>query len=222
MLQEDLRAALPLAVDHGNLREVQALLERGAVLDRSLADVYLVAGADRGRLDLCRLLLDEGASPNAVASLNGDGAPGSALLHAAQNGHTEVVGLLLDRGADIDAASQNGETALMAAGVLGHRDTVKALLERGANPAVQDNGGATAYGRARHFARSEDAETVDALRAAEESQMLDLALPSASAAPAPRKRLGPDPDETRRLRPTEGPATRHTYGSVPRSGIDLD
>ena len=41
--------------------------------------------------------------------------------------------LLLDRGADIDAASPNGTTPLMMAAQYGADDSVKLLLQRGAD-----------------------------------------------------------------------------------------
>ena len=38
---------------------------------------------------------------------------GCAIIHAAGQGHTEVVGLLLDRGVPMDAAYEHQLTALM-------------------------------------------------------------------------------------------------------------
>ena len=52
-----------------------------------------------------------------------------ALREAAVHGHTEIVKLLLDRGADIHALC---DQALLFAAYVGHTDTVKLLLRRGA------------------------------------------------------------------------------------------
>ena len=57
----------------------------------------------------------------------------SALVLAAFSGHGAVARLLLERGADPNAAGA-GYTALHAAALRGDVETVKALLAKGANP----------------------------------------------------------------------------------------
>src|SRR3989344_3541997 len=55
-------------------------------------------------------------------------------LHwAAFRGNENIVQLLLDRGANVDAVSLRGHTALMMAAQWGNVDIVKLLLDRGAN-----------------------------------------------------------------------------------------
>ena len=49
------------------------------------------------------------------------------LILAAQNGHIEVVKLLLDRGADVNQVSQYSDTALMLAAGNGYFETVRLL-----------------------------------------------------------------------------------------------
>jgi ankyrin repeat protein len=75
----------------------------------------------------------------------------TALMWAA--GHDEgvgarateaVTGLLLDRGAAIDAADNRGRTALMIAAELGDAAVVELLLKRGADRALRDRQGKTA------------------------------------------------------------------------------
>ena len=53
-------------------------------------------------------------------------------MNAARNGHVEVVRLLLEAGADKNAAQVNGTTALMAAAEHGHVEVVRLLLDAGA------------------------------------------------------------------------------------------
>ena len=52
---------------------------------------------------------------------------------AAREGHIEIVTLLLDRGANINQAVPDDETALIQASAEGHIDVVKLLLERKAD-----------------------------------------------------------------------------------------
>jgi ankyrin repeat protein len=53
----------------------------------------------------------------------------------------EVVELLLDAGAPIDATDNRGRTALMIAAELGHATIVEVLLDRGADRTVADKSG---------------------------------------------------------------------------------
>ena len=97
-----------------------------------------------GRLEAVRTLLERGANINDTAP---DGT--SALVLAAVNAHWDVAGLLVDRGADADAAGQ-GWTALhqiartrtpsvgqfpppVPTGRLTSLDVAKKILDRGAN-----------------------------------------------------------------------------------------
>ena len=59
---------------------------------------------------------------------------------APNNGHTDVVNLLLERRANISAKSTNGRTALMVAA---NAAITKALIERGAKLEEVDNAGRT-------------------------------------------------------------------------------
>ena len=52
---------------------------------------------------------------------------------AANNGHIEVVKLLLENGADVTIATESGITPLNSASGGGHVEVVKLLLEKGAD-----------------------------------------------------------------------------------------
>ncbi|CAE7233942.1 mask, partial [Symbiodinium sp. CCMP2456] len=66
------------------------------------------------------------------------------LVHAAGGGDDSVVNLLLDHGADVAAAKNNGGTALMVAAFGGHLAVAKLLLDHGADVAAADSNGGTA------------------------------------------------------------------------------
>jgi hypothetical protein len=75
----------------------------------------------------------------------------TALIPAAENGHTTTVGLLLDKGTDIEAKDKDSYTALMVAAQNGHTATVGLLLDKGADIEAKDNEGLTALETARRF-----------------------------------------------------------------------
>ena len=66
------------------------------------------------------------------------------LTRAASRGHTEVVTLLLARGADANAGSLNGLTALHWAATGGYANSVRALIAKGADPNARDDESRTA------------------------------------------------------------------------------
>ena len=66
-------------------------------------------------------------------------------MGASWNGHTEVARILIEEGADVNAQSNSGETALWAASRYGqHPDIVKLLIEEGADVNAQNDLGYTA------------------------------------------------------------------------------
>jgi uncharacterized protein len=85
-------------------------------------------------------------------------------MHATYDGNTDVVKLLLGKGADVNARNNINGTALMLAAPLGDPGTAKLLLEKGAEVNIRNDYGYTAL---MYMAASErnDPELIKALLA---------------------------------------------------------
>ncbi|CAE8718637.1 unnamed protein product [Polarella glacialis] len=100
----------------------------------------LVRCAGRGDLAGVRQLLDSGMDANIQDDL------GVTALHcAAKKGHGEMVRLLLERRAEVDARAMNwkGETPVHYSCKYGHTRVLGLLLRFGANPAIRTQEGRT-------------------------------------------------------------------------------
>ena len=102
----------------------------------------------QGRLEVVKWLLNEvGASAGAVQPMDGS----SAVCMAAQNGHLEVVRVLIEAGASVDQAMEDGRTPLFLAAMKGHVEVVRALVEVDADKLVRTCRGDTALSIAQYF-----------------------------------------------------------------------
>lgn len=130
---------------------------RDTINTRPLGTKALLDAARSGDAAGLERVLDSGTSPNAIdASADRQ----SALGLAAYRGHLDVVRILLERGAHVDAQDRRGYTPLMAAAQSGHIAIVRVLLERGADPNSATRSGETALLFAAMFA---DPDVVRAL-----------------------------------------------------------
>ncbi|KAM4624012.1 protein TANC2 [Polymixia lowei] len=107
--------------------------------DTLWGETALTAASGRGKLEVCRLLLEQGA---AVAQPNRRGIV--PLFSAVRQGHWQIVDLLLTHGADVNLADKQGRTPLMMAASEGHLGTVEFLLAQGASLPLMDKEGLTA------------------------------------------------------------------------------
>lgn len=99
----------------------------------------LHAAAEKGDIEAARAQLKDGADASARNPFGH-----SALDFAAAHGHAEVIRLLVEHCADVNATRRRGaRTALHAAAVHGQIEAIKALLELHAEPNAQDSAGAT-------------------------------------------------------------------------------
>ena len=119
-------------------------------LRNAAGESALMLAALKGDLELCQWLIKKGADVNKTGW--------TPLHYAATNGHIDVINLLLDAYAYIDAESPNGTTPLMMAAQYGTTSAVKLLLEMGADPTLQNHQKLSAqeFARQGHHAESAD------------------------------------------------------------------
>jgi ankyrin repeat protein len=117
-------------------------------------DQDLVQAVALNDLARARELLSRGASRE--ARLSADGFP--VLTTAASAGHLEMVRLLVEQGANVNAKGPVGMTALMLASSSGRTEIVRFLLDHGADFNAKAFGGQTAMLLAANEGRSEVVE----------------------------------------------------------------
>ncbi len=149
---------LYLALQEPSLKVISVLLDwdKTQVEARNAADESpLMLASLKGILPVVAKLVEKGADVN---------KPGWAPLHyAATRGHLEVMNLLLENHAYIDAASPNGSTPLMMAALYSSPSGVKLLLEAGADPTLKNNLGLTAIDFANRDNRKDASELIAAV-----------------------------------------------------------
>ena len=153
----DGQAALILALKNSTTRVAEVLIAHPQTkLDiRNRQDESpLMIAALKGHLHIVQALIAGEADVN---------KPGWAPLHyAATGGHPEVITVLLERYAYIDAESPNGTTPLMMAASYGNAAAVKVLLEAGADPGLKNSLGLSALDFARKANRLDSAGLIAA------------------------------------------------------------
>lgn len=127
------QTGLHLAMRDGSPKVAAVLLAHPALrVDAPNAndETALMLAALKGQIEAAQRLLDRGAAVN---------RPGWAPLHYAATGpEPRLVALLLERGAQVDAPSPNGSTALMMAARYGSDDSAFLLLAKGASTSARN------------------------------------------------------------------------------------
>jgi ankyrin repeat protein len=177
------RNSLPKAAQH--LEVVKLLLEKGADANAkdSTGNTALTNATRANQAHVAKYLLDNNADPNEPDGL---GWTPLMLMCSVNSGNITMVKLLLERGANINARTPSGRTALMQAAAKGYRlkgrgdgpedrtiwpvgppwdrhpEVVKLLLEKGAEVNAKDSDGWTALKRAQ---KRGDTQIVELLKA---------------------------------------------------------
>jgi ankyrin repeat protein len=154
------QVGLFLALRVGSPKVAEALLAHpGIRIDAANrhGETPLMMAALQGRIEWVRRLLERGAAVN---------REGWTPLHYAASGEQpsgpEIIALLLDRGARIDAPSPNRSTPLMLAARYGIEGNSLTLLARGANPRLRNDQDLNAADFARRGGRESLAARLDA------------------------------------------------------------
>jgi ankyrin repeat protein len=155
------QTAVFAAADDGNAKVIRLLISKGAdvnVKDKSGTSPLREAAASRST-ESVRILLDAGAKPEPGALsiacwldrretvswlIDAGISPDAGMASAAAVGPIDLVRLLIEKGAKINATSESGHTPLhAAAGRSDNLENVKLLLDMGADPNAVDDDGET-------------------------------------------------------------------------------
>ncbi|WP_328793983.1 ankyrin repeat domain-containing protein [Hydrogenophaga sp. BPS33] len=152
---------LVLAIRDGSGAVAQYLVsEKSVNIEARTAkdESALMLAALKGELDLARRLIARQAEVN---------KPGWTPLHYAAthpgNASVDMVRLMLEHHAYIDAESPNGTTPLMMAAQYGQPAVVQLLLDEGADPLIKNQRGLTAMDFAHRAGRAASAEMIAAV-----------------------------------------------------------
>lgn len=165
----DTEWATPLcyAIVGGNIRIVELLISRGAIIEPH-SKLLLDHAVSADRVDIVKLLINNGADPSKAPRIYDDNSEMSVLLKSHgvpskdinafdwmgwpplpyvcrgdKGEHPEAVLRLLELGADINVQSSKGKTALHCAAKAGFLKVINVLIENGANIDATDNNGET-------------------------------------------------------------------------------
>ena len=132
----DWTAKLVDAASDDDLQSLKDALKNGADINARYGDsTALIDAVDCGNVEIVKYLVENGADMENMNNIWGN----TALMKIANAVCVEseicieIAQYLLDKGANINAKTRNGWTALMYASSYGYLDMVKFLVKNGAN-----------------------------------------------------------------------------------------
>lgn len=153
--------ALILAMQKSSIKVAEVLMgwkTTNLSIRNPQRETPLMLAAITNQLDWTKKLIDKGADVN---------QHGWAPLHyAATSGNIEIMRLLIENHAYLDAESPNGTTPLMMAAHYGTPMATKLLLEEGADPRIKNQLELTALAFARQAKKPESVQYIQAFEAA--------------------------------------------------------
>jgi ankyrin repeat protein len=154
------QVGLTLALQSGSTKVFDALMavrQTNVEARNGQDESPLMMAALKGNMEAVKSLLARGADVNKT---------GWAPLHYAASAgsprHVQIIALLLEHHAYIDAGSPNGTTPLMMAAHYGSTEAVQLLLDEGADPTLKNQLGLTAADFAMRASRADAADRIAA------------------------------------------------------------
>ncbi len=137
------------AAMYGNLKQVQELIASGVDVNKiaTCNRTTLSLSIQGGKIPVIQALLDAGADPNLPDETDDGLAANSPLAEAASTffatNRSEMVRLLIQRGANVNQQDAEGRTALMHTLRYSDIEVTKILVEANADLDIRDNNGNT-------------------------------------------------------------------------------
>lgn len=153
--------ALMLAMQKSSNKVAEVLLDwktTNLSISNPRSETPLMLAAITNQLVWAKKLIDKGADVNQKGW--------TPLHYAATKGHIEMMRLLMQHHAYLDAESPNGTTPLMMAAHYGTPMATKLLLEEGADPRIKNQLGINALEFARKGNKPESMQYIEAFQAA--------------------------------------------------------
>ena len=120
-------------ITQGKIESIKSCLDHIEITNED--GIFLFIAARMGNKEALDLFLGSNLNFNIRLDI--------PILIAAEEGHIEIVKLLLEHNADIDCQDDQGRTPLLIAAEKGNIEMVEILLQRGANIDLQDKEGRT-------------------------------------------------------------------------------